>query len=797
MKKFNYSRILILVLSLALLIGAAFAVTANAEEAVETPATLFKGISVAYGDNVAISVAVNATQEEIESRDIRVTYTLGEDSTEYDAKYYYTDANNVVWVRTSGIEAYNLAQVVKFNSYVGETKVDTEKAYSVAQFLYTMLYTQDLSEVEENLYNALLTYGEATQKWYNAKNDLDLPLVTASSLVYTNNANVKVNGNGKVFAPAKEVTFTLSCNEIPQFKLLEGWNIIHNGEAKVLSNDESFTLSGIVEVVSPVFVDQDPTPFTLANGGFENGLEGWTLVGNIGGISSDKNYWVNDPESAEGFAFGMDGDRMFSAYAEGAGEKNVGTLTSSSFIVGGTGYVTFKLGAMKDGRYVYVDVVDAETKQILARYYNGLWAEKTEGVKSGCTLVSYKADLREFMGKSVFFRLSDNAVSDYGLFFADSFNTYHTTVPGDEYNTATPVDYTVSGTIYDLFNGGFEMGNLAGWLNPGEIGVVTNATGYWGDNILYGKDGDYLFTGVESFGANTMREGNKGTLTSSVFEIGGTGYISFMLGGGGNELCYVQVIDVATGEVLGKYHQQAQDGGKLIQYVADLSAHMGKTAIIQVVDYATSDWGCVSFDNVVTYYKDANYLPEGITANNIFNGTYEITNGSFENGMEGWNEHANIGEVVKDEIPNDWYDKNDSSARDGDYLYSFAYKNDNGEIVNLEGEQGTLESSRFTLKSGSYVSFRFGAGGGTDACRVNLDVYIELVRVDGTVIAKFHNDADVKNRTTMNKYCYQYTGETAECFFRVCDYSNHDYGCVVVDDFRVNLDSAPDGYIKK
>ena len=783
MKKFNYSRILILVLSLALLIGAAFAVTANAEEAVETPATLFKGISVAYGDNVAIIVAVNATQEEIESRDIRVTYTLGEDSTEYDAKYYYTDANNVVWVRTSGIEAYKLAQVVKFNSYVGETKVDTEKAYSVAQFLYTMLYTEDLSEVEENLYNALLTYGEATQKWYNAKNDLDLPLVTASSLVYTNNANVKINGNGKVFAPAKEVTVTLSCNEIPQFKLLEGWNIIHNGEAKVLSNDESFTLSGIVEVVSPVFVDQDPTPFTLANGGFENGLEGWTLVGNIGGISSDKNYWVNDSESAEGFAFGMDGEKMFSAYVEGADEKNVGTLTSSSFIVGGTGYVTFKLGAMKDGRYVYVDVVDAETKQILARYYNGLWADRTEGVKSGCTLVSYKADLSEFKGKSVFFRLSDNADSDYGLFFADSFNTYHTTVPGAEYNTATPVDYTVSGTIYDLFNGGFEMGNLAGWLNPGEPGAVTGADAFF-SGVAYGKEGTYLYSGVEDHGAGNGREGNKGTLTSSAFEIGGAGYITYMLGGG-NELCYVQVIDSTTGEILARFRQQAREDAVLKSYVADLTAYVGRTVRIQVVDNATSNWGCVSFDNVKTYYASK---PEGfIDAVDV---KHELVNGSFENGLDGWTmniteagAHNTLGWVLDSEIDADWYTKNDD-RKDGNNIFTFAKPNGD----NCENTKGTLNSATFVLKKDSYVSFRFG-GAGTS------DVHIQLCKANGEVIATFYNKAEGKINTEMFAYYYQYTGETTECFFRVVDNSTGNYGCFVVDDFRANLESAPGGFI--
>ena len=47
----------------------------------------------------------------------------------------------------------------------------------------------------------------------------------------------------------------------------------------------------------------------------------------------------------------------------------------------------------------------------------------------------------------------------------------------------------------------------------------------------------------------------------------------------------------------------------------------------------------------------------------------------------------------------------------------------------------------------------------------------------------------------MNAYFYQYTGEETKCFFRVVDNSTGDYGCFVVDDFRVNLEGAPEGYI--
>ncbi len=534
----------------------------------------------------------------------------------------------------------------------------------------------------------------------------------------------------------------------------------------------------------------DTTEFRLENGGFENGLDGWVVVGNIGNVSSETHYWHNDPESPDGFAFGMDGNNMFSAYAPGAEEKAVGILTSSSFVVGGSGFVTFKIGAMRDDNYVYIDVVDANTKQILARYYNGMWAERTNDVKSGCTLVAYKADLSSFIGKEVFFRISDNADSGYGLFFADSFVTYYENEP-EGFNVATPVNYTLSGTIYDVFNGSFEMGNVQGWWNNGEIGVVTNANGYWGDNIPYEKVGDFLFTGVESFGADTMREGNKGTLTSSVFEIGGTGWISFKLGGGGNELCYVQVIDAVTGEVLAKYHQQAQRDAILIQYVADLSAYIGRTARIQVVDQATSGWGCVSFDHVVTYYPEGTALPEGITANDIkVNVKYTIDNGSFENGLDGWTmdiwepgAHNTLGWVESAEHDAGWYTKNDD-RKDGNNLFTFCRP----DGTNCENTKGALISSTFTLKQNSFVSFRFGGAG-------TREVRVELVRADGTVIATFYNEAPGKINTEMYAYFYQYTGETGECFFRVVDDSVSNYGCFVVDDFRVNLESAPEGFI--
>ena len=613
-----------------------------------------------------------------------------------DAVSEITDAVVSIVVYYDGIEKLTVDLSVQITNDLAPTVFEDEviEKHDIFDLENKAHITLDLSKNIDNAGKLALSY---SVEYGGVKADLDGTLYTFTFGTYADEVVYEI------------ITVTVS--------------YVANGEAQTIKYTYKLAMT-------------DSTAYRLANGGFESGLDGWQVVGNIGGVSSDKTYWV------EAIEFGMDGEKMFSAYAPGALESAVGTLTSSPFVVGGSGFVTFKVGAMRDANYVYVDVVDAETKQILARYYNGLWSDADLG---GCKLVAYKADLSAFAGKKVFFRISDNADSGYGLFFLDSFNTYYETEP-EGFNPATPVSYEISGTIYDLFNGGFEMGDVQGWWNNGVPGHVTNADAFF-SGVAYGKDGNFLYSGVEDFQAGNGLEGNRGVLTSSTFEIGGAGYISFMLGGGGNALCYVQVIDAVTGEILGRYHQQAMQDAVLVKYVADLSAYIGRTARIQVVDQAENAWGCVSFDNVVTYHVSK---PEGLDAIDIKgNIKYTIDNGGFESGnLDGWTmniteagAHNTLGWVLETEIDAGWYTKNDDT-KDGKFLFTFAQPGD----INCENTKGTLQSSTFSLKQGSFVSFKFGAAGGAQ----NHDVYIELCRADGSVIARFFNDAPGKVNTRMH-----------------------------------------------
>ena len=354
------------------------------------------------------------------------------------------------------------------------------------------------------------------------------------------------------------------------------------------------------------FYVQDSTGYRVVNSGFETGdLTGWTLVNNrIGAVSDAENYWLNDSESVTGYSFNKDGNWFFNAYViedEGA----TGTLTSSSFVIGNSGWMTFKIGAARHPEQIFIDVYDAETGSILARFGNTAWQDRTNGAKSGCTLIAYKADLSAFLGRNVKIRVVDNAKSDYGLFFVDSFNTWYDAEPDDTYLKAVPQAHASS--IYEVENGGFETGDLTGWRQEGgEFGVVTDQERYWnhGDNpgTEYGKEGQYLFSWWtrNADGSENNREGNMGSLTSGLFVLKANGILTFKLGGGnGNENIYIEVVNANTGEVMGKFNNTNGVNGTLIQYSYQFTGVEETTCYIRVVDNATGGWGCLTVDSVM------------------------------------------------------------------------------------------------------------------------------------------------------------------------------------------------------
>ena len=361
---------------------------------------------------------------------------------------------------------------------------------------------------------------------------------------------------------------------------------------------------------------KDTYQYRLYNGGFDLDLDGWTLDGMmdgekndaaLGGISEATGYWENETVPP---VFNNDG-KFFSAYAytPGETERATGTLRSSNFIIGGSGWITYKLGGAKNIEQVYLEVVSADgAKRVKLPNFD--WSNNAGSLVRGCTLVSYRADLIEYgftLGEEVYLLLTDNGANDYGLFFLDSVVTYYPvgSEPDDSFNLVSK---------YRLYNGGFETGSLMGWELTGDIGVVTDDDNYWNDpNRVYGKNGKYLFSWYKN-GDGVERENATGTLQSRVFTLKQDAIVSFLLGGGqtGVSLEFVRpAADGAGEEVLARFTNQLFDDGRLISYYYQFNLKEDTQCFVRVIDQAATDdgaWRCFALDGVETNLAKA---PDG------------------------------------------------------------------------------------------------------------------------------------------------------------------------------------------
>ena len=557
-----------------------------------------------------------------------------------------------------------------------------------------------------------------------------------------------------------------------------------------------------------------PSIYEIANGDFELGsLAGWTIVEGEAfsneGVNSEKVWWN------ENITYSRDGDYHYGKYMPSA----TGVMRSTEFVLGGSGYISYKLGGCSDNSKAYIRfmvVRDGEAVEV-ARYSNfKYWNYQFPFVPNGMRLlnmVQYYADLSKYIGETMYIEVVDeNSSSDeLGCITLDSVKTYWEKKPvwidSESYLAAYESDIMIE-SEYQIPNGGFETGDLTGWILEGEkIGQVTNASGWWAENLPYNKKGAYLFSGIVDDAAGVL-EHYKGTLTSSAFTVGGSGYITFLLGGGGNPLeCYISIIDAESGEELARYANRLfNDKGigiinngsnlaNMILYKADLSEFMGRSVKIQVVDNATAGWGLITVDSFVTYYADASVVPA--KANEAVdikpepipdtllgeNDPYQVLNGDFESGdLTGWTLGGDaIGYVSGQDVF--WKNADKPYNKDGRFLFTGI----EDVMGSMEAAHGSLTSSSFTIGGCGYITFKLGGG-------YNPDCYIEIIdAASGEAIARYHNDNADNNEGRMFLFKADLTEFMGrEVCIRVVDNASAAWGCLAVDSFITHYQSAED-----
>lgn len=343
----------------------------------------------------------------------------------------------------------------------------------------------------------------------------------------------------------------------------------------------------------------------LVNGDFEEVSEGkwvgWTredAAFNFRGVVTD--------EKINGVAMEKSGEHYFAGTA-GGNPSMRGTLTSDVFKLGGNGFITFKMGAGKNTEKVYVDFFQEGNDKPIAHVVNS----DCDGVYITEHLITKVVDLSAYVGKNIYIKVTDN--DDGNDFAYVNLDAFHVCTSDDEVTAAKaeydrqiaefgPKPFEEDETSNDIINGGFETGDLTGWLIVdgtafSRAGVVPTSQYYWGDRSVYGE-GEYYFDGSNN---GATQENLLGAIRSTKFTLGGDGYISFMIGSG-NGGSYVALCDGATDEELIKvtndYFNDPALALTLLRTYMDASAYVGRVVYLKVVDANDGSNGGFAFINV-------------------------------------------------------------------------------------------------------------------------------------------------------------------------------------------------------
>lgn len=311
---------------------------------------------------------------------------------------------------------------------------------------------------------------------------------------------------------------------------------------------------------------------------------------------------------------------------------------------------------------------------------------------------------------------------------------------------------------HSIPNPDFESGDLSGWTAEGtafsQTNVVTDTD--WGWGCCFNRQGDYHIWGAKTGDAPT------GTLSSAPFVLGGSGDISFLIGGGNDiDKLYVALVKAEDDtELMKAANTEWKDDGTLRRAHLNAEAYIGETVYIKVVDNHTGGWGHINVDD----FQVLNY-PE------------TIANPGFETGdITGWTTIGTAFAAPVSDVATYW--GSTPFNHQGVYhAWGFAGAA-NPDFA--DRRTGELRSSVFRLGGNGKISFR--VGGGEDINKL----YVALAReADDEILFKATGAASTMGEgyRKVEWDASEYLGENL--YIRVVDYHTGGFGHINVDDFSV------------